>query len=206
MTRLALLLVLLLPHLARADRRELYTQLALGPAVLFLSDPAGSSSTATHPALSVELSTFYGLTNSFHLGGTIRFTGTRNARYASIGVALPDGSLPLGSLYLDAWSLGAAALVAYRHDTGLDLAPTARVELGLAHSAYQRRELIPATRNYSLTLPSVSDFAPTARAVVGIEYRFRDSLVASAGLGIRRAFGSSLPWTLDIPLNFGVIW
>lgn len=206
MRRPLLALLLLAPLSAWADRRETYTQLTLGPALLVVRDPGGSSSTAAHPALSAELVSYYGLTNTLHVGGSVRFIGTRNARIAGITVGQPDGSQPAGSLYLDTWSLGAAALLAYRYDTGLDLAPVARLELGLAHSSYRRLQLIADSRAYALDVPGRSTFALTTRALAAVEYRLDTRFVASAGVGIRRAFGDLTTWSLDIPLTFGLIW
>lgn len=206
MNRLLLLAALLLPLVATADRRELYGTLTLGPAFLVVTDPAAGDSTTTRPALSAELVGYYGLTNSLHVGASLRFLGTKDARFPSLTVQQPDGSTPSGSLYLDTWGLGAAALAAYRLDTGFNLAPVARVEVGLAYTRYSNLALIPESLAYALPLPSLSDLAFITRASLALEYRLGDRFVASAGVGIRHAIGSLTTWTLDIPLTFGVIW
>ena len=194
------------PTAALADEREVYTLLEAGPSLVALDDPAGGLIRASSPGLNAQLSAYYGLSNAFHLGGFARFVVARDVAFAGVAPRLPDGSAPVGTFYEDAYQFGAGALVAYRLDTGYDFAPVGRLELGAAYLNYARLQHVPTGKDFGLSFPTVGEFAFGGRAVLALEYRISNHLVASVGLGARYNFNALTVWQLDLPLSFGGIF
>ncbi len=164
----------------------------------------------TPPALNfsagVQLVAYYGLTHSLHVGAAFGFSGGLNTAYQRMTLQLEDGSRPTGDLFEDFFTVTAAAVLAYRLDTGYPLAPLARVELGGNFVRYPHGEFFPDQTRLALALPTRSELVPSARLVMAVEYRFADRWVASVGLSARRHFGGRSPWLLTVPLSAGVIW
>ncbi|WP_163778688.1 hypothetical protein [Myxococcus vastator] len=206
MIRSLVLLALLLPLSAHADRGEIYTFITVGPAVLGLDDPANGTVRQSRPGLLGELAVYSGLSHTLYVGGLVRGSFTRDVAFQHVTIRQQDGGTPTGTLYADTWNVGVGPLVAYRYDTGYRLAPLARFELTGNFSRYQRLQLAPTGTSVALDFPAQSDFAVSARLLALAEYRLTDRFIVSAGLGIRRSFGSLTVWEFDVPVSLGAIW
>jgi hypothetical protein len=202
----SLAVALLLPLTAWADRRDLYTQLALGPTLLTVEDHTHAGARASQAAILAEGVISYGLTHTFQVGGLLHGTATWNAAIPRTSRLLPDGTGLEGTLYLDSWSVGVGPLVAWRLDTGRAIAPLVRMEVGAVYRRYRRVEFVPTDPGVALAQPSWSEVALGGRVMVGVELRCADHLSATLGVGLRHTFGASIPWQLDVPIAAGLIW
>ncbi|RKH92983.1 hypothetical protein [Corallococcus sp. AB038B] len=201
-----LLSLLLLPSAALADRGELYTLLEGGPSLLAVDDALDGEARATPAALGAQLLAYYGLSNTLHVGAAFGGVLRNDVGYMGKTYRTQDGSQPQGDFFQNLTGISLAAVAAYRVDTGYDLAPVFRLELGAAYLRYSALQFYPANVSLALDVPTRSEFAPTARAVAGLEYRFASSYVASIGLSARRNFGARAAWSVDLPVHFGLIW
>jgi hypothetical protein len=206
MRRAVLLVLLLLPFHARADRRELYALLSASPAVLSLQAPVEGAPSTTAPALGAGLVGYYGLTNTLHVGASLDLLGTRNARFPGVTRVQPDGSPLTGTFFLNAWTVGLSALALYRFDTGYALAPVARVQVGLTRHAFTHQQLIPEGQRFAVDVPGEARLALTAGASLGAEYRWNAHLVASVAVRVGRSFQVRAPWAVELPLAVGWVW
>lgn len=200
------LLVLTAPQAARADRRELYTFVALEPQLTSFTEPVAASASATLFTPAIEIGAFYGLTNTVHLGGVLRLSQASDLRVDDSHVILPDGTPADGSVYFNHLAIGIGALAYYRFDSGRSFAPALEAELGFTSHDYSLVAFGPAGQNFTLAYPSVSEFRLHLRATAMAEYRFTNHIHASAGVGFSAEPGGLAPWQVVIPLRFAWIW
>lgn len=200
------LLVLVAASPVWADQGELYAQVSAAPVLSSFDDPAGGSASALRLGLGTQVAAFYGLTDTLHLGASLRFGGARDVAFSGLRVRLADGSQPLGTLYEDAYVLGAGALAHYRLDTGENWAPFAQLELGAVYHRYARLQHVPEGTTLSANFPEVGEWALSGRATVGLEYRFADRFFASLALGVRRNLNALTVWQVELPASAGIIW
>lgn len=191
---------------ARADRKELYSLVGLGAGVNRYKVPATGSGSATAFAGALDVSLYFGLTNTLHLGGRLRLTSTSNVHFDNARVTMADGSESAGSVFADhrAVSLGAVGL--YRFDTGLAFAPVLELEAGFATHQYRRIEHVPAGVGFKYELGSKTQNALYGAGAVLLEYRFANRWVAMTGVSVRAETGDLQPWSLSVPLRVGVVW
>lgn len=204
--RLALLALLLLPVAARADRGEWYTQLEFAPSAVRLEAPGPDTSAAWRFLPSLNALVHYGLTHELTVGGTVGIGYGRNLLLQGVALQLPEGSRPRGDLYEDLLALSLAGVASYRLDTGLRVAPVARLELGLSADYFHNRAFFPAGTSLELPQDATFDVAPYARLVLGAEYRIADHWTAFLGAGARREVGGRTPWCLEASLAAAFLW
>ena len=199
-------LALLSGGVARADRRELYTVLGYEPGMARYDLPVAGSGTATSYTGTVTLSAYYGLSNTFHLGGRLRLARNPNVHFSGAMVRMPDGSSSLGDVWEDDLSIGLGALALFRVDTRMSLAPVVELEGGFTSHQYQRIEDIPAGATHTIPEPGASRLAPYGSAALLLEYRFRNRWVAAAGIALQGESGGLMPWGVRVPVRVGIIW
>lgn len=206
MPRFILILVLLAPMLTRAERGELYTLLEGAPSIVSTADALDGTNSQARAALGGRLVAYYGLTHELHLGGALHGFYRPDIRFADKQLTLTDGSTPNGDLWENVGQFGAAAVLAYRFDTGHLWAPVLRAEVGASLHRYTSLQFFASAGSFSQTEKNRSEFRPDARLVGSLEYRFWDRFIASAGLGVQRSFGALTGWRFDLPLSLGAIW
>lgn len=204
--RVVALLVTFTASPALADRREVYTVLAFEPGMCRFEVPVGSGASTSKYCNALAVATYYGLTNSLHLGGRIRVTRTTDVRFAETTVRLGDGSASHGDVFEDHWALGIGGLAVYRFDTRARLAPLAELEAGVMTHKYDRIEHIPSGVAYSVPQGSQSATELYAAASLLLEYRLATRWVASAGISGQVESGGLRPWSITVPLRAGFIW
>ena len=194
------------PLAARADRRDLYTVLAIEPAWTVSRDPLSGEGQATAPMASVALSAYYGITNSIHLGAVARFGYSRDVTYEGVTVTLPDGTSSQGRLFHNSSQFGLSALGLYRFDTGIKWAPFASIEAGLVHDARTAREHVPAGASFGIAFPDRAEMVPVLRPAIGLEYRVTDRFIIamSTTVGVSLDGGSRVQ--LAFPVAVGATW
>ncbi len=168
--------------------------------------PASGSGSATALTGTFDLSAYYGLANTWHVGGRIRGSISSDVHLADVRVNMPDGSVSRGDVYLDHRSIGIGALALYRLDTGLHLAPVLEVEAGFTSHQYRRIAHVPAGVGYIIPLSGVSETVFHGAAAMLVEYRFGNRWMAAAGAGVEVEPGARVPWSVNLPLRVGVIW
>jgi hypothetical protein len=203
---LVLALLLLTPVLARADRREIYTVLSIEPGWFSYGSPPAGTGSAGAFAGNIALGTYYGLTDTLHLGGVIRFGYSKNVAYDSVSVTLSDGVASQGRLFQDHSQLGLGALALYHWETGSRWAPVASVEAGLAHQSFSRIEHVPAGTSYAIPLKDRAETAFYFRPGLALELRLSSRFIFAVGAAVTVSPGSSLPMQVTFPATFGVIW
>jgi hypothetical protein len=196
-------LLLLAPHPARADRREVYLMASLLPGVAAMRDP--DSTRCSHFGGALELSALYGLDNDLHLGGALQLGGVKNVVFASANPMLPDGSSPGGQLYEDAFHFGLSASLAYRFDFNPRWAPVARLDLGLSVASFGNRSLVVGVPTHSpplsAGLPSKTVLMPGGRLALLAQRRLGNSLAFEAGIALRGDAGARGGMTIEFPLT-----
>jgi hypothetical protein len=203
---LLLLLGFLAAGPARGDFKELYTAFGYLPGLSHYDLPANGSGSTTALGGAMDLSAYYGLSNTLHVGGRLRGSIRSDVHLASVRLNMPDGSTSIGDVYLDHRSVGLGALALYRVDTGLHLAPVLEVEAGFTSHQYRRIAHVPAGVAYLIPLSDVSETVFHGAAAVLVEYRFRNRWIAAAGAGLEVEPGARVPWSVNLPLRVGVIW
>jgi hypothetical protein len=204
--RLALAAGLLVSSSARGDSKEVYAVLGYVPSVNRYELPASGSGSTTAVAGGADLSAYYGVRNTLHLGARLRAAINSNVHLGDVRVNLPDGSVSPGDAYLDHRSLGLGALALYRMDTGLHLAPALEVEAGFTSHQYRRIAHVPVGVAYTIPLSNVSETVFHAATALLVEYRLGNTWTVSAGLGVQFEPGARIPWAVNLPLRVGVIW
>jgi len=202
----ALAASLLFGATARADRNEVYAVVGYEPGLTRYELPATGSGSTTSFAGALAASVYYGLTNTLHVGGRLRVCINSDVRISEARLTLPDGSQSTGDVFEDHRSLGLGALALYRLDTGLQLAPVFEVEAGFTSHQYRRIAHVPAGAAFTIPLPDVSETVLHGSAALLVEYRFANRWVAAAGVGVQGETSGLVPWSLSVPLRFGVIW
>jgi len=200
-------MVLVLGFEARADRREIYTMVAIEPGVASAHAPVQPPGTSSHVACGAQLAAFYGVTNSIHVGAALSFNYAPNFRYGNVSRRLEDGSsTPVGTYFQNGMTVGLGALAQYRFDTGFALAPIARLEVGLNFAQLVGAQLQPDGRDFGIDFAAEGRAVFAARGLVGVEWRVSERWVGSVGIGYRRNFGGSVPWEISVPLGIGLVW
>jgi hypothetical protein len=154
----------------------------------------------------VQLSDYYGVTHAVHVGLALHASGARDVRFSNVALPLPDGSRPRGELYENVPAAGAGVLGHFRPDTGEPWAPFGRIELGASYREFREVVHFPAGTTYALDHPSRAELVPSARAGIGMEYRFANRLVGSIGISTRVNLGSLLTWQLELPVALAYVW
>ncbi len=203
---LALAAALLSAGPARADRKEIYTLLGFGAGATRYNVPASGSGSTTAFAGALDVTVYYGLTNTLHLGGRLQVTSTSNVHFDSAKVTMADGSESVGSVFADHSAMSLGALGLYRFDTGVAFAPVLELEAGFAGHQYQRVEHVPAGAGFKYELGSKSQGALYGAGAVLLEYRFANRWIAKTGISVRAETGNLQPWSLSVPLRVGVVW
>jgi len=200
------LLLALLAAPARADRREVYMVLGYDQGVSHYELSGGNTGSATTYTGTLTASVYYGLTNTWHVGGRLRLSSVSNIHIGNAVVTMPDGSQSEGDVYEDHGSLGLGALVLYRVDTKTSVAPLLEFEAGFMAHRFQRIDFIPSGATHTYPQPNLSNTAFYGSAAVLLEYRFANRWVASIGVAAQGEHGSYVPWSLSVPIRVGVIW
>jgi hypothetical protein len=193
------------PGDARADRRELYTLVGYQPGVSHLRSPAGSDATATIYAGALDLTAYYGLSNTFHVGGRLRFSRSSDVRVDGVDLPAVAGTPSRGDVFADHFGFGFGALALYRVDTGYSLAPVFELEAGFTIHDYGNVVHVPSEAAYRTPLAGFSETVVHGSATAVLEYRFRNYWVASAGVGVQ-VEGGRVPWSVFVPFRLGRIW
>jgi hypothetical protein len=193
------------PGDARADRHELYTLLGYQPGVSRFRSPAGGDAAIASYAGAFDLTAYYGLSNTFHLGGRLRFSRTSDVRFEAIDVPAVDGTPTRGDVFADHLGFGFGALALYRVDTGYSLAPVFELEGGFTIHDYGNVVHVPTVAAYRTALPGISETVVHGSGTAILEYRFRNYWLASAGVGVQVEDGR-VPWSVFVPFRVGRIW
>ena len=191
---------------ARADRRELYTVLGYDPGVSHYKLSNGDTGSATTYSGTLTASVYYGLTNTWHVGGRLRLSSVPNIHIANAVVTMPDGSLSAGDIYEDHRSLGLGALVLYRVDTKAPLAPLLELEAGFMAHEFQRIDFIPSGAAHTYPQPNESNTTLYGSAALLLEYRFANRWVAAVGVAVQGEHDGNVPWSVSVPIRVGTIW
>lgn len=198
--------VLVCATTARADHEEIYTVIGYEAGVSRYDLPANGSGTSTSFAGALEASIYYGLTNTIHIGGRVRASSSSDVRFSGVRLSMPDGSISTGDVFEDHRSLGVGAVAIYRYDTGLHLAPVFELEGGFTSHQYRRIAHVPTGVAFTIPLPDVSETLLHGSAALLLEYRFANRWIAAGGVGVQGETGGLVPWSVSVPLRFGVIW
>ena len=201
----AVLLAMVAPNRAKADRRELYTLVGYQPGVSHLRSPASSDAASTVYAGAFDLTAYHGLSNTFHVGGRLRFSRSADVRFEAIDLTSADGTTSRGDVFADHFGFGFGALALYRVDTGYSLAPVFELEAGFTIHDYGNVVHVPTGAAYRTALPGVSETVVHGSGTLILEYRFRNYWVASAGVGVQVEDGR-MPWSVFVPFRLGRIW
>jgi hypothetical protein len=206
LTSLACTAAALFAGIARADRGEVYANLEIVPTLASIADPATSERVALPLSVGVQLSAFYGVTHQVHVGLALHAGGALDVRFSDVALPLPDGSRPRGELYENVLIGGVGVLGHFRLDTGELWAPFGRIELGASYREFREVVHFPAGTTLRLDQPSRAELVPSARAGIGLEYRFGNRLVGSIGISTRVSIGSLLTWQLELPVAIAYVW
>jgi hypothetical protein len=201
-----LLILAAIPVTARADRRELYVLVTVEPQLGWYTEPLAGHVSATQPGVGAALSAYYGLTHRLHVGADLHLSAARDVSFPSATVSLSDGTPSTGTVYANPTSIGANALFVYRHDTGYNLAPMARVEIGFASVNYTNIQQTPTGPSYFFSFPDSSELVLELRGALLAEYRITNHFVASAGLAVTGHPKGRAPWSVSLPLTAGWVW
>lgn len=203
----AMVVGLLASPSARADHKETYTLVGYQGGLSHYRFPGttGSGSTTVY-AGALDLTAYYGLSNTLHVGGRVRATSSSDVHIGDATVAVPGGSRSAGDVYFDQRSLGFGVLGLYRVDTGYAVAPVVELELGFTTHQYRRIAHVPAGRAFFVSLPDTSETALQASTALLLEYRFRNSWIVIAGATVQVEPGGFTPWSVTVPIRFGRIW
>ena len=191
---------------ARADREEFYTLIGYVPTAQHYDLPGNGSGSGTEFANALDLTAYYGLTNTIHVGARLRATISSDVHLADVRVNLPDGSVSPGDAFLDHRAVALSALALYRLDTGLHLAPMLEVEAGFSTHQYRRIAHVPAGVAFTIPLADVSETVFRAASALLLEYRFGNRWTASGGVGVQVEPSSHAPWAVLVPLRVGAVW
>lgn len=201
---LALALVLA-PGVSRADRQDWYALLHGGPSFTKLSDPVDGEASTSVVAGRLGVSSYYGFTDTLHLGVSLTGLTSGPVTYTGARVTLLSGSRPSGDLTEKLYGAGLGLLAHYRYDTGELWAPFAQLELGGEYLMH--KDIRHEAAGVEFPFEDVSKLQPTTALQLGLEYRFRNVYSASLGFGVRAnpaKLGSTLEF--QVPLTLGFIF
>lgn len=200
-----LLTALTFPSATRADRGEFYTLLTIEPQLGWYTEPLAGRVSATNAGGGAALTAYYGFTNSLHVGGDLHLSAALNINFPDTTISL-NGTPSTGTVYANSTCIGANAVVVYRYDTGLSVAPLGRFEIGATSLGYTNIQYVPNGQSYVFNLPSSSELALELRGALLAEYRFGNHIVASAGFAVTAHPGARAPWSVSVPVSIGWIW
>lgn len=155
--------------------------------------PANGSGSTSAFAGALDLSVYYGLTNTFHVGGRLCVSSTSNVQFDSVTLSMPDGSESVGSVFADHRSISLGAVGHYRFDTGVAFAPVLELEAGFAAHQYGRVEHVPAGAGFKFELANKDQDALCGAGALLLEYRFANRWVAMTGISVRAETGDLQP-------------
>ncbi|TQF13435.1 hypothetical protein FJV41_23895 [Myxococcus llanfairpwllgwyngyllgogerychwyrndrobwllllantysiliogogogochensis] len=201
-----LMLVGLAPVTSSADSREIYVLLSGGPSLLRLEDPLEGAASASAAGGGIGVTAYYGLTDELHLGASVGIQGASNVTYAGTRVTLPSGSRPLGDLQQDLLGLSFGLVAHYRYDTGAAWAPFAQLELGGQYRRHHHLVHLVSNTELGAAFPDVSKVSPAAGLQLGLEYRFRNWLTTSVGLGVTTNPADLGQVEFRVPITVGIIF
>lgn len=194
----------LCPRVARADERDTYLLLTGGPGVMRLTHPLNTEARAAAAMGGLGVTSYWGWTDTLHVGASVSSAWTRYAAYRSVRVPLSSGSRPEGDFSERLWLLTGGALVHYRYDSGAAWAPFAQLELGAAwHRRVERVHIVSGREN---PFPDTSKVIPDVALQAGWELRVRDRYSVSVGLQLRVNPASPSTWQLQLPLAVGGVF
>ena len=197
---------MLMPAVGRADRREFYTTVDIAPIYMHLDEPIRGGPKTNCVGAEASLSAYYGLTNSFHLGGSLHYAMAKDAKFDNVSLLLPDGTPSSGAVFEDVTAFSATGLLAYRLNLGRPFTTVAQVEAGLVSLAYGNIGHVPQGTNYSIGFPKESETRLELRASLRGDYRFGEHFLVGAGLGIVAHPGAMNSWSVIVPVTVGWIW
>jgi hypothetical protein len=204
---LLLVVAVLVPAVANADRHERYVTLGYSPGQGQYKYPLkGSGPKASAYSHGLDLAGYYGLTNSVHVGARLRTSWSTDVHFSGVSLPLQDGSVSHGELYVDHHGYGVGALVLYRVDTRSPVAPVLELEGGVASHRYSRIVHVPTGVTYTLPQSDVSTSGLYGAAALQLEYRFATRWTASVGVRVEGEKGGYAPWLISVPLRAGYIW
>lgn len=203
---LAVLAALVVPSLALADRRELYTSIEVAPGLVRVSDPVTERYTTSAGVIGGSITVAYGVTNELHIGGALHYAQGSDIAFRGSTVVLTNGTQSTGTVYMDVRSMGATLLAQYRFHLRTRMVPFVQAEVGLTSLSYENVVHVPSAASYGVPFPNVTEVALEVRAGAGLEYRFGDSVVASVALQAVVTPGALQTAGLQIPVSLGWIW
>lgn len=194
----------LAPCVAHADERDTYLLLTGGPGAMRLTHPLNADARSVAAIGGLGFTSYWGWTDTLHVGGSVSSTWSRYAAYRGVRVPLSSGSLPEGDFSERLWLLTGGALVHYRHDSGAAWAPFAQLELGVAlHRRLERVHMVAGREN---PFPDASEVVADAALQAGWELRVRDRYSVSVGLQLRVNPASLSAWQLQVPMAVGGVF
>jgi hypothetical protein len=191
------------PGGARADRRELFTLIGYEAGVSHHQLPVAGDAGTTQYAGALDVTAYYGLTNTLHVGGRLRLNSSSAVRFSAVSVTTADGSVT-GDVFLDERGVDVGGIVVWRVNTGYSVAPVLELGAGLAVHEYRNISHYPSGGSV-VPLGSRSEAVAYGSGTVLLQYRFRDRWLAAAGVGAQ-VEGGRTPWSLLVPLRVGMIW
>ncbi len=191
---------------ARGDYKEFYTVVGYEAGANHYSLPASGSGSVTSFAGAISLSTYYGLSNSLHIGGRVRVSASSDVHFSGATVSMPDGAGSTGDVYRDHRSVGLGALAVYRVDMGFRLAPVFELEGGFTTHQYRNIAHVPAGASFTVSLSNVAETVLHGSGSVLLEYRFRNGWILATGIGGQVEPNGLTPWSLFVPFRVGRIW
>jgi hypothetical protein len=190
---------------ARADKDEIYTLVGYEGGVTRYRVPATGLGSADSYAGALDLTAYYGLWNTLHIGGRIRGTSSSDVHFGGASVTVPDGRTSTGDVYSDHRALGLGALALYRFAAGFPLVPALELEGGFTVHQYRNVIHVPAGASFFVPLSNATQTVVHGSATLLLEYRFRNHWVVTSGAGVHIERGLS-PWSVFVPLRVGRIW
>ena len=203
----ALVVALLVPPAARADREEFYTLVEVSPLFMRLETPvAATTANTSATGIAAGATIYYGLTNTLHVGGAVHYEVTRNASFEGTTVTLNGGTSSHGTLYEDTSAISLTMVGAYRFDLGPHLVPVAQLEMGVASLSYSNIAHFDGSTGVAFPYADRSQAVVEIRGQLRAEYRYGDHWAAGAGIGAVIHPGALNPWSLYLPVSVGYVW
>jgi hypothetical protein len=189
---------------ALGDRGETYVVLGFSPGMTRYKLGRTGSGETTNASSTFNVTAYYGLSNTWHVGGRLRTNRTTNLHVANATTDL-NRIQTVGDVYEDHLGLGLDGVILYRVDTHYPLAPLIELAGGVTSHQFSRIAFIPARSTYSYSRPSIHNVALHGGATVLLEYRFATRWVAAAGVSAEAESGD-VPSSFTVPLRLGAVW
>jgi hypothetical protein len=166
----------------------------------------GTDQLTTSFGPAVELALAYGLSDFLAVGGALHAQLRPSAHIANIEVELPAGGFSqFGSLYQDTAGIIVGPMAQLRLLTfEKRLTPFARLDVGAGHFALYNIELI--SNRQALVLPRTSEWALSARAMLGIEYALSNRWSLTGGAAYRASSSRWVVQQVEFPLAVAFKW